>query len=70
MSIVDSHSFQKQGLVVLLALGGHYGWVHMISVELLKILQNNLPALGVSGVEDLWIFESPGGFSWWPSCPR
>lgn len=64
-------SCQKQELAVFLAFGGHYGWVRMISVELLKILQDNLPGvLGVCGVGDLWIFKSPGGFSWWPSCPR
>lgn len=77
MSPVDSYSFQKQGLAVLLAImeasimeGEHYGRIHTISVELLKILQNSLLALGVSDVGDLWIFESSGGFSWRPSCPR
>lgn len=31
---------------------------YVISVELLKILQNNPPALSGSGAGDLWIFES------------
>lgn len=32
----------------------------MISVELLKILQNHPPALSGFGAGDLWIFERPG----------
>lgn len=41
----------------------------MISVELLKILQNNPPALAGFGVADLWVFEGPGELSWWSCCP-